>query len=92
MEPNTGKSFVRGNARLNELLARPDIAAGVAAVALGPVPFSVDEHWREVAEFAATSPVTFRTGEDGEPIARGHISTGYGYIEDYGTDDELNLD
>ena len=26
------KAFVRGNARLNELLARPDIAAGVAEV------------------------------------------------------------
>lgn len=54
--------------------------------------FNIAEHWRGLAEFAATFPVTFNTGEDGEPIARGHISTAYGYITESGTDDELNLD
>jgi len=59
----------------------------------GLVPaFNIAEHWREVAEFAATRPVTFNAGEHGEPIARVHLSPGYGYIADSGTDDELNLD
>ena len=52
----------------------------------------VSERWREIAEFAASFPVRISHGEDGERITRASLSHVPGPIEEYGSDDELDLD
>lgn len=56
------------------------------------VPGYGTDDWRELAEFAAAFPVTFATGEHGEPVTRARLSTVSGPIEESGTDEDLNLD
>lgn len=51
----------------------------------------VAERWREIAEFAATFPTRITAGEHGEPITRAHLSHVGGPIEEFGSDDDLNL-
>ena len=51
----------------------------------------VAERWREIAEFAATFPVRLTAGEDGEPITRARLSHVGGYIDESGSDDDLDL-
>lgn len=47
--------------------------------------------WRAVAEFAARFPITLSTAEDGAPNTRGRLTAVATNLEEFGTDDELNL-
>lgn len=74
------------------LLAAARAGVGIPSETLERVAPGLDSSWQAVAEFAARWPVHLHAGEDGEPLARGHLHAAPGPFEESGDDDELNLD
>lgn len=88
------------DARENELASTVTLLLAAARTGV-PVPSNmlervmpnvdVAERWREIAEFAATFPIRLTAGEHGEPITRARLAHVPGYIEESGSDDDLDL-